>query len=114
MTSLIPHPRIGATSTDLAWRVLALVNLYRLLVPLLLVVLYLVMSPSPVGHVCPALFGITAGVYFLFAVVSIWSVKSRWPEIALQTFISVCVDVVALSLLTYTSGGMNSGISIRR
>ena len=111
MTSLLPHPRIGATSTDLSWRVLALVNLYRLLVPLLLVVLYVVMSPSPVGHVHSGLFGITAGVYFLFAVLSIWSVKNHWPEIALQTFISVCVDVVALSLLTYTSGGMNSGLA---
>jgi two-component system sensor histidine kinase PilS (NtrC family) len=111
MTSLLPHPRIGATSTDLAWRVLALVNLYRLLVPLLLAVLYLAMSPSPVGHVHSGLFGITAGLYFLFAVLSISAVKTRWPEIALQTFISVCIDVVAISLLTYTSGGMNSGLA---
>lgn len=111
MTSLLPHPRIGATSTDLAWRVLALVNLYRLLVPVLLTILYLSMSPPPVGHVYPGLFRTTASVYFVYAVISIVVVKRRWPEIGLQTFVNVCIDILAISLLTYTSGGMNSGLA---
>lgn len=111
MTSLLPHPRSAANSTDLAWRVLALVNLYRLLVPALLAVLFLVMSPSPIGHAAPGLFTMTAAAYFLYAVGSIWAVKGRWPEIDIQTFINVCVDVTALTLLTYASGGMNSGLA---
>lgn len=111
MTSLLPHPQIGATSTDLAWRVLGLVNLYRLLVPLLLTGLYLLADPSPVGHVSPRMFAVTAAFHFSFAVLSIWMVKSRWPEIGVQTFISVCIDIVAIALLTYASGGMNSGLA---
>ncbi len=111
MPSLLPHPRIGASSTDLAWRVLALVNLYRLLVPVLLTVLFLVMSPSPIGHAAPGLFTMTAAAYFLYAVGSIWAVKGRWPEIGIQTFVNICVDVTALTLLTYASGGMNSGLA---
>ena len=70
MTSLLPHARISATSTELAWRVLALVNLYRLLVPVLLTVLYLSMTPAPVGQVAPALFTATGGVYFVYADIS--------------------------------------------
>jgi two-component system sensor histidine kinase PilS (NtrC family) len=111
MTSLLPNPRAAANSADLAWRVLALVNLYRLLVPALLAVLFLVMSPSPIGHAAPGLFTTTAAAYFLYAVACIWAVKGRWPEIDIQTFINVCVDVTALTLLTYASGGMNSGLA---
>ncbi len=111
MTSLLPHPRIGATTTDLAWRVLALVNLYRLLVPVLLTILFLSLSPPPVGQAHPSMFMLTAGVYFVYAVISIVIVKRRWPEIAIQTFINICVDVLAISLLTYASGGMQSGLA---
>ena len=111
MTSLLPNPRIGATSTDLTWRVLALVNLYRLLVPVLLTVLYLSMSPPPVGQIFPGLFTSTAAVYFVYAVGSIVLVKRRWPDIGVQTFMNVCIDIVAISLLTYASGGMTSGLA---
>lgn len=98
-------------STDLAWRVLALVNLFRLLAPLLLTVLFLTLSPSPVGQFRPPLFIGVATAYFLFAVGSILSIKRRWPLIELQTLLSICVDVLAIALLTYTSGGMNSGLA---
>lgn len=111
MTSLLPHPRIGATSTELAWRVLALVNLYRLLVPVLLTILYLSISPSPVGQVYPSIFTTTAGVYFVYAVISVVVLKRRWPEIGMQTFVNVCIDVLAITVLTYASGGMNSGLA---
>lgn len=99
------------SSTDLAWRVLTLVNLFRLLVPLLLGILFLTLSPSPVGQIRPALFTGTATAYFLFAVGSISSLKRRWPAIELQTFISVCIDVLVIALLTYSSGGVDSGLA---
>ncbi len=111
MTALLPHPRIGATSTDLAWRVLALVNLYRLLVPVMLTILFIATSPSAIGHANPGLFRTAAAAYFLYAVVSIWAVKRRWPEIAIQTFINIFVDITAIALLTFASGGMNSGLA---
>lgn len=111
MTSLLPHPSIGATTTDVAWRVLALVNVYRLLVPVLLTVLFLSMTPPPVGQIFPGLFMATAAVYFVYAVILIALVKQRWPEIGVQTFVNVCVDIVAISLLTYASGGMTSGLA---
>src|SRR5690606_21950132 len=87
------------------------VNLYRLLVPALLVVVYLALTPSPVGQEDPALFGVTNIVYFFFALLAIWMVKNRWPDISMQTFLSVCIDIVSIALLTYTSGGMQSGLA---
>jgi two-component system, NtrC family, sensor histidine kinase PilS len=98
-------------STNLAWRVLALVNLFRLLVPLLLAVLFLTISPSPVGQMRPAIFMGAAGAYFLFAIGSIPSIKNRRPVIEIQTIIGACVDVLGIALLTYSSGGMNSGLA---
>ncbi|HWK75772.1 MAG TPA: hypothetical protein VNQ81_15955, partial [Povalibacter sp.] len=99
------------SSTDLAWRVLALVNLFRLLTPLLLAILFVTLSPSPVGQLRPPLFVGAATAYFLFAMGSIASIKRRRPAIELQTFVGVCVDVLCIALLTYASGGMNSGLA---
>lgn len=99
------------SSTALAWRVLALVNLFRLLVPLLLAILFFTMSPSPVGQLRPSLFMTTTVAYFAFAVLSIAGLKRRWPPIELQTLITVCADVLVIALLTYSSGGMNSGLA---
>ncbi len=100
-----------ASSTDLAWRVLTLVNLFRLLAPLLLGILFVTLSPSPVGQLRPPLFVGTATTYFLFALGSIVSIKRRQPAIELQTFVGVCIDVLCIALLTYASGGMNSGLA---
>lgn len=99
------------SSTALAWRVLALVNLFRLLIPLLLGILFFTMKPSPVGTLRPPLFvAVTVG-YFLFAVASIAVLKRRWPPIEIQTFVDVSVDIGVIALLTYSSGGMNSGLA---
>jgi len=98
------------SSTELAWRVLALVNLFRLLIPLLLAVLYVTLDPRMVGQAHTDLFFGTCVTYFLFATLSIPGVKRRWPDLLVQTSFNVGMDVLAISLLTYSSGGMNSGL----
>jgi two-component system sensor histidine kinase PilS (NtrC family) len=109
--SLGPAPATPwGSSTELAWRVLALVNLFRLLIPLLLMVLFWTLVPRLVGQAHPEMFVITSIAYFLFAALSIPSVKRRWPDGLVQTAFNVGVDVLAISLLTYSSGGMNSGL----
>jgi two-component system sensor histidine kinase PilS (NtrC family) len=104
-----PAPSWGS-SAELAWRVLALVNLFRLLVPLLLLVLFWTLDPRLVGRAHPDLFIITSISYFLYATLSIQSLKRRWPDRLVQTAFNVGVDVLAISLLTYSSGGMISGL----
>jgi two-component system sensor histidine kinase PilS (NtrC family) len=112
MASLLEEAGISSSSsTNLAWRVITLVNLFRLLVPVLLVLLLLTISPSPVGQVQPAMFVGALTAYFLFALGMIPSIKRRWPQIGLQTSISIGVDILVLTLLTYASGGMNSGLA---
>jgi len=110
MKSILSQPAVPA-STDLAWRVLALINLFRLLVPLLLILLYVTINPSPVGQAHPAMFVGWLTAYFLYAVTTIAAIKQRRPNIDLQTLLNVGVDVLTISLLTYASGGMNSGLA---
>lgn len=98
------------SSEELAWRVLALVNLFRLLVPLLLIVLYWTLDPRLVGQQDSRLFFFSAIAYFGFAALSIPTLRRRWPDRMVQTAFNVGVDVLAISLLTYSSGGMNSGL----
>jgi two-component system sensor histidine kinase PilS (NtrC family) len=104
-------PQTTSDSTTLAWRVLALVNLFRLLVPLLLTVLFVTISPSPVGQMRPAMFIGVATAYVLFALGAIWSIRRRSPPIDIQAVVGVCVDVTSMALLTYSSGGMSSGLA---
>ncbi|WP_161965665.1 sensor histidine kinase [Steroidobacter cummioxidans] len=106
-----PAPALPwGSSAELAWRVLALVNLFRLLIPLLLMVLYWTLEPRLVGQANSQLFFFTSVAYFLFASLSIPTLKRRWPDRQVQTSFNVGVDVLAISLLTYSSGGMNSGL----
>lgn len=102
----------SASGTELEWRVLALLNLFRVLVPLMLAVLFFLMSPSPVGQDSPNLFLGTNTAYFVFAALSIAAIKRRWPEIAWQAIVSVCIDIFAITTLTYASGGMSSGLAV--
>jgi two-component system sensor histidine kinase PilS (NtrC family) len=111
MPSLLEEADVPSPTANLAWRVIALVNLFRLLVPLLLVILLVTIKPSPVGQAAPAMFIGALTAYFLFALGMIPSIKRRWPQIALQTAISMGVDILVITLLTYASGGMNSGLA---
>lgn len=111
MASLLEETDRHSPSANLAWRVITLVNLFRLLIPLLLIALLLTISPSPVGQTQPAMFVGALTAYFLFALGMIPSIKARWPQIGLQTSISIGVDVLVLTLITYASGGMNSGLA---
>ncbi len=111
MASFLEEAAVPTTTANLAWRVLALVNLFRVLVPAALFVLQATMSPSPVGHVEPAIFNGALIAYLLFGLGMIPSIKKRWPELILQTSISVSLDILVITLLTYASGGTSGGLA---
>src|SRR5687767_13172994 len=67
--------------------------------------------PETFGQLDPALFAGAATAYFLYAVISVSSIRRRTPDIVLQTWTGVFADVLVLSLLTYASGGVNPGIA---
>lgn len=102
----------GPVSTaELSWRVLGYVNGLRLLASAALATLFVSIMPETIGRLDPALFAGAATAYFLYAVISIGSIRRRSPDIVLQTWTGVFADVLVLSLLTYASGGVNDGIA---
>jgi two-component system sensor histidine kinase PilS (NtrC family) len=108
-------PEIARTPGDpeLAWRVLGLLNLYRLVIPSVLIALALLASrPQLLGAISPALFSTTLAGWFASGVVCIGLLKTRWPSLRAQAFIHVAFDIIAVTLLLVTSGGAGSGAGL--
>ena len=107
-----PRPAANFSATaDFAWRVLVLLNLFRLSVgAVLLTVFYLVDSPRIVGETNEtlawwALIGLlAAGCAFLLLL------HQRVPSTRWQTYLQFATDLVAVALLIHASGGISSGL----
>ena len=106
-----PETFLPISTAELSWRVLGFVNGLRLLASSALATLFVSIMPETIGQLDPALFAGAATAYFLYAVISVGSIRRRTPDIVLQTWTGVFADVLVLSLLTYASGGVNGGIS---
>lgn len=100
------------STAELSWRVLGFVNGLRLLASSALTALFVSIMPETIGQLDPALFAGAATAYFLYAVISVGSIRRRTPEIVLQAWTGAFADVLVLSLLTYASGGVNGGIAV--
>ena len=98
---------------DLAWRVLSLLNLYRLLVPIVLASLHFAAPDTGgIGWFHPKLFLSTLALYFAAGIVMISALKMRWPVLSQQAWVHLVVDIVAISLILYSSAGVSSGLGL--
>ena len=109
-------PATAATSptasADIAWRVVGLLNLYRVLVPVVLLgALWL--SGQPVTMVPrPGLFIAACMLYLTAAVLLIIARRLRWSTLRLVALVNASVDSAAIGLILYASGGVASGFGI--
>ncbi|MFM2289083.1 MAG: hypothetical protein RL684_2226, partial [Pseudomonadota bacterium] len=63
-----PAPKLAVVQADLAWRIVGLTNLYRLLAVPVLLAVHLLTRPVPqFGQASPPLFRIVLGAYFVLA-----------------------------------------------
>ena len=93
-----------AITPELSWRVLRLLNLFRILVPsVLLLVFAFGQEPRVVGDDDPVLFRAVCLVYFALALLFVAALKGRWPGFLWQAYGPVLVDLVALSIIVYAS-----------
>jgi two-component system sensor histidine kinase PilS (NtrC family) len=97
---------------DLAWRVISLLNIFRLLVPMVLILLLFFNAPDrSVGATLPGLFLGIAVAYFAFALVCIQPIQRRWPGAEWMALFPLAVDGIAITLLIHASGGIGSGLA---
>lgn len=104
---------VARESVELSWRVLRLLNLFRLLVPAVLLAVYALSGPQRiVGGTDPDLFLAVTCAYFVAALALIGLLKSRWAGFAWQAYAPLALDAAALSLVVYASGGAESGLPL--
>ena len=97
--------------SDLTWRVLGTLNVFRLLLALLLLGLFFATNdPRFFGERYPALFSATVAGYLVFAVISGFAIKNRWVSAGPQALTQVTVDIAAIVVAMHASGGVSSGL----
>ncbi|HEV8018474.1 MAG TPA: HAMP domain-containing sensor histidine kinase, partial [Steroidobacteraceae bacterium] len=115
-TRVPPTPASAApfvTPSDLAWRVIGLLNLYRLLVPLVLLAMQWFTGPSwglPTAR--PQLFIGACIAYFTAAVLLVIARRLHWSSLRIVALVNASVDALAIGLILYASGGAASGLGI--
>ncbi len=96
----------------MSWRILAVLNLYRVLVPLVLLGLYPLGSARGFAiYSTQVFFGATI-FYLCFGLASVIFVRSRLSSANVQTMLQAAVDIVVLVLLLHTCGGVASGLGV--
>jgi two-component system sensor histidine kinase PilS (NtrC family) len=101
------------TPSDLAWRVIGLLNLYRLLVPLtVLGVLSLAGSAWNRTATDAKLLPSACIVYFTAAVLLIIARRLHWSSLRIVALVNATVDALAIALILYASGGVAGGLAI--
>lgn len=103
--SIANSPKIG-----LNWRVLGILNLYRVLVPLVLLGLYSLGGSRGLPLQSPNLFFAVAVFYFCFGLFSVVLVRRRLLSAHIQTIFQATVDIACLVLLLHACGGISSGL----
>src|SRR4029078_13718708 len=108
----VAAPTITAPS-DLAWRVIVLVILYRLLVPVALLAMQWLAGPqlTVIATETEMLFSVCVG-YFFVGVLLVVARRMSWPSVRRVALLNVCVDALAIALVLYSCGGVVSGLGI--
>jgi two-component system, NtrC family, sensor histidine kinase PilS len=105
------EPSINPTPA-LNWRVLGLLNLYRVLVPLVLLGLFSLGGARGIGVTSPQIFFGTAIFYLCFGLGNVILVRRRLGSVLLQTILQATVDMAVSMVLLHTWGGVVSGLGL--
>jgi two-component system sensor histidine kinase PilS (NtrC family) len=103
-------PPTNSPKTGLNWRVLGILNLYRVLVPLVLLGLYSLGGARGLPVESPNLFSAVAVFYLCFGLLSVVLVRRRLLSAHVQTVFQATIDIICLMLLLHACGGISSGL----
>jgi two-component system sensor histidine kinase PilS (NtrC family) len=96
----------------LNWRVLGLLNLYRVLAPLVLLALYPLGSARGFAVDDPQSFFGSTLAYLCFGLGSVIVVRRRLASVYVQTILQATVDLTLLMLILHACGGIASGLGL--
>jgi two-component system sensor histidine kinase PilS (NtrC family) len=111
--------RLEVVNTDTApavnplpWRLLRLLNIYRLLVGILVILVYLGGPLQMLGTDAPRVYLWTGLAYLAYTLVTAISLYQHRPGFALQAQIQLVVDIATIVVLMHASGGPISGLGV--
>lgn len=112
MSDTVAPEQRDSADADLSWRILRLLNIYRLMTAVVLLTIF-VMSQSPrvVGNTYPAVFLSATLVYLVFAIITTTLAARRFSDPLFHAFGHLVVDVIAVTTLLHASGGIQSGLA---
>ena len=113
-TFLLNTPTIAETDKGQnTWRPLRFFSLYRIILAGLFVALQIADAlPSPLGKSNPELFFWISLFYLLFATAARFAVHYQWPSFGNQVALQVFFDIIAITLMMHSSGGIASGLGV--
>jgi two-component system sensor histidine kinase PilS (NtrC family) len=101
------------THDALTWKPLRLLSFYRVILAGLLAVLFFsIPENTGLGIRDNDLYASTSIVYLLFSVLAGFAARLRQPGYELQTVAQITVDIAAITVLMFASGGLASGLGI--
>ncbi len=96
-----------------AWRALRYFGVYRILIAGFLLAIGLVgLTPGEELRWLPRLYFPAAALYLAAAGAGLWLAARRWPGLERQVSLQVLVDVAALSVLSFATGGVQGGLAL--
>jgi two-component system sensor histidine kinase PilS (NtrC family) len=111
MPDAVPNPT--PAPSDLAWRVIGLTNLYRLLLPPVLLIVQGLASRGILARAPePALFRTACYVYLVIGGLLILARRLPRPSLRILALVNASIDTLAISLILYAAGGVGSGLGI--
>ena len=106
-------PQLNIDESDLTWRVIGTLNVFRLLLAVMLLSLFFATDEQRIfGGRYPALFSATAAGYLVFAFISGLAIRYRWVSAGPLIVAQVLVDIAAIIVLMHASGGITSGLGV--
>ena len=95
------------------WKPLRLLTFYRVILAGLLAALFFgLRNEASFGQSHPDIYSFTCIGYLLFSVLAGFSARLRIPRFELQAIAQVLVDIAAITVLMFASGGPSSGLGI--
>ena len=101
------------THDTLPWKPLRLLSFYRVILAGLLAVLFFsIPGDTGLGSRDNDLYTFTSIAYLYFSVLAGFAARLRQPGYELQTIPQIIIDIIAITILMFASGGLASGLGI--
>ena len=108
-----PRVPFAVEADDVTWRTLSVFCTYRVVLALFVSVAFVFLNRFfNLGVLAPEVMVPTLAVYTLCAVALVIPARMREPALVIQVTAGVFLDVLAIVLLMYASGGVRSGLGV--